>query len=1518
MPERGGPTTQSGVFYQNSVTAVYLGRLCDGASRPGARRVTHVRVETPDDVDDTVVAFDDGSVVYIQAKERLARADYSWVELWRAFATQFHREPFVRGRDRLCLCVGEAVREHSELRELCDRARAYDDASAWERALSAQHRHLVSAIGPLLAPTLPVGRDLLHAFFSHVDVDLWPLRQIEGEWVPYWMPLANRDPHHIFRLLRDRVGGAARVRGTFTAAVLRPELQRCEGIEFRAAPDMDALRAAVRDCGALLRQHKATLGETEVHIQRAVVRDMQDWALDQTVTRRVGLLLDDAGRGKTVVMRDVMTELEARGVTVLAIKADQQLAGLDDAAGLHERLRLPEPVERVASRLVADGPVVVIVDQLDALALSLARNQNGLNAVLDLIARIRAVPGTTTLISCRRFDRNTDPRLKRLEVGREFPLPLLDDAELDPVLTVLEIEPGALAPATRELLRTPLHLDVFARLAAAPDSASTRLRGMQSLQELYTALWQEVVVAPTASGVSAGARVRLLRAMTERMHRDQRLSVPQSYVVGLPDAEAGAAADTLASSGLLIQVRAEWGLLHQSFFDYCYARFFVEDGHDLAVAVLASDQGLFARPQVVHVLAYLRGYDHSSYVRTLTELVAARDLRFHLRDLVLRWVAAQPDPLDSEWRLMYSRLLDPATRLHAIQVMMGHPVWLTRLTGGALDGLLAGEAAFVDEGLVPYLASIVDSDVQASVAELVRPWFSRDGPWPARAQSVGQRIRAWRTPNAVALFEELVHRLPLERVRHLFELDDVAAADPAAGCRLVRGLLDRILAAYADEPAGNTRVLRGLADGLEVLNGSAGQQALGTVSTAAPEAFLETMVPWLERAVTTDDGCALRATDRFYAPDPITPYVTDEGLVIRHALIQAYVSALASLANTDGVAFVRAVERLASLAYTTPHLILNHVFRQLASDHATSALTYVLGDVRRLRLGWNDAYHSRMLLRALAPHLGANDFARLEAFILQETGHLYRSADGRASLRWRGVDQLHLLRALARERLSGAALACLRELERKFPDVYATDSPTTVGGGFVGPPIPVEACARMSDTSWLGAMHKYAGNVRHEDILRGGAMQLARVFAEQVKVDPARFGSLADRLPDDVDDDYVNALFDGLAESACPPEWLFAVIRRFASPGRKGVHRHAAWAVEKVLERGAQLPDDLLDRLDQWVRGEPRTDEPFYEERDDLSAGALNTDRGAALRVLMRALARDSSDTAVAQRWALIDTVVRDPSPVVAAAGLAALLPLLDADRSRATDLFEALVRSHPRLVTTTAYARFLYYASYGQFRRLGPYIRDLMQARSPRDRQRGAELAVLGALSSAGLEDDAARALANELAESAITGALEWRQGAARIFAHNWADYPGPECQAGLVRLFNDSAVEVRREAAWMTHRLRPEHVVVRQTFLSEFAASHAARSGAHDFAEHLWQHGLLDPAWALSVVATLLENPYADEEGPWFGGGESLVRLVLRVYTEQSAGTALRERATTLFDQLMQRFAGYAMAAISEWDRS
>jgi len=74
MPEPGGPTAQAGIHYQNTVAALFLGRMLDPQKRPDSDRVTGVRVEVPTDVDDTVVDFADGHCAYIQAKRALSKS----------------------------------------------------------------------------------------------------------------------------------------------------------------------------------------------------------------------------------------------------------------------------------------------------------------------------------------------------------------------------------------------------------------------------------------------------------------------------------------------------------------------------------------------------------------------------------------------------------------------------------------------------------------------------------------------------------------------------------------------------------------------------------------------------------------------------------------------------------------------------------------------------------------------------------------------------------------------------------------------------------------------------------------------------------------------------------------------------------------------------------------------------------------------------------------------------------------------------------------------------------------------------------------------------------------------------------------------------------------------------------------------------------------------------------------------------------------------------------------------------
>src|SRR5215211_6378037 len=154
MPEAGGPTTQSGILYQNSVAALFLGRLCDAASRLDRERVMRVRAEAPAHVDDTVVTFADKHALYIPAKENVRMGDDAWKKLWRDFAKQSRQPDFQRGQDRLALYTGTVHDEHHVLRELCERAHGKESYAEWWDSLNEAQRDQVIRLRPIVDQAL--------------------------------------------------------------------------------------------------------------------------------------------------------------------------------------------------------------------------------------------------------------------------------------------------------------------------------------------------------------------------------------------------------------------------------------------------------------------------------------------------------------------------------------------------------------------------------------------------------------------------------------------------------------------------------------------------------------------------------------------------------------------------------------------------------------------------------------------------------------------------------------------------------------------------------------------------------------------------------------------------------------------------------------------------------------------------------------------------------------------------------------------------------------------------------------------------------------------------------------------------------------------------------------------------------------------------------------------------------------------------------------------------------------------
>lgn len=1523
MPEAGGPTTQSGIRYQNSVAALFLGRLCDAVPRPDRERVVQVRAEAPVDVDDTVITFGDDHLLYIQAKENVRRGDPAWHKLWDDFDTQFHNPAFRCGHDRLGFYTGTIHDGYNTLKEICERAFGSTTYIEWWGRLTEAQREEVNRIRPFLRTT-GTANEPLRAFFASIDLVIWELRHIEQDLVYSWIPPGNQTQSTAFRLLRDYIGGEARIRRVVTAQTLQDDVR--DSITFTAPIDITDLRAAVAACGALLRQHKHTIAQTDQHIRRNVVADIIAWLRDTTSEQNVSMLLDQAGMGKTVVMRDVLEELEENGSPVLAIKVDQQLSGVTCADDLPAKLQIPETLERTVRRLTRHyGPVVVLIDQIDALSLSLARDQAALNVVLDLIARLRLIPDVRILVSCRKFDYDNDPRLNRMNICSPFHLVPLTDAEIANLLQAADVDFAALPASTQHLLRTPLHLDLFMQVfnnkaKAMPVLAPHEPLALTSLQELYHLLWRDVILKAEPNSPPPAHRVELLQTLTDYMNTHQQTSAPQAlfYSPAYQYQHLYPSAQWLASAGILVPTPTDWTFLHQTFFDYCYARQLVEQ-HQNLVEVLLQSQGLHTRPRLLQILTYLRGTRVQQYLPLLNQLLNAQHLRYHLRDLLVRWLGALVNPTDKELVLAQRWLADSARRAGLLLAMHGNPGWLTRLTSTLHQNLLALDEQEIDTLILPYLASLIDP-AQVEVVRLLRPYLGTTARWNKRIAWILLRIRDWQTDEVIALFEDVV---TLDRsivTDFRFECHKIATVNPLAGCRLLHVMLDLTLDQFIDkyqaqqqEPQRFNRILNTvhLKSELEHLSASSIVEACTVVSQAVPAYFVEVMVPWLERVLRLDWVDSGEKSQ--YSSDKLSHGWYNNTYVVTNTLIHCLITALTYLAQTEPGTFHHYTERLARLPYETPQQLLSHIYRAVPDRFAEEAWRFLLEDRRRFHLGDSERYDTRQLITSIYPYLTPAQRIACEAAIIAWT--FDEKPRDLLDLRWRGIHQLMLLQAIPDHLLTDQGRRYVQELERKFPDEQFFNDPSIIHFRVVISPISLEAARRMSDRAWLRAMQHYQNNRRHPDSPKGGADELAGVLGTLMKDQPERFFKLLERMPDTIDDSYLNVYIERFAEADVSIDYLIAIIRRFGRQAGRRIRRTIHAALEKCAH--IDLPDDILALLEDSIRAHPDDyEQAACREHKDLFQAYINTDRGTGLRALMRYLDQRHGAAATEKRWALIAYAANDSSLVLRAGAIEELLYMLRQDRPRAIGLFEQLVTGNASLLCTHCAGEFIYYSLYQQFARIQPYIHMVMQSDAAQCRQRGAELACIAALSPHVMETEAALAVAQALANDALHGHTDWRRGAARVYAANLVHGSRESCEMALHILMHDDDDEVRRHVSTVFRQLTSYHFFELQSFIEAYAASKSLYSMTKFFGDYLWENSILFPEQTLNILDIALHNPHRPDRDTGFFDGEEFIRAVLRVYTDQTADDHLRNRAMDLFDRLLEHYPRQAQGILAEWD--
>jgi energy-coupling factor transporter ATP-binding protein EcfA2 len=385
------------------------------------------------------------------------------------------------------------------------------------------------------------------------------------------------------------------------------------------------------------------------HIERKETKRLYEWiqkALEGEEDN-IAVLTGGAGCGKTVILKDLLNLLNESSIPVLGLKSDKKYLNLENInkSIFDGEVNILEAFRQLSLK---HKTVVILVDQIDALSQSLSTNRTQIKAYLSLINQLSRLDRIRIIISCRKFDLNYDADLRQFTHKTIFEVSNLTDPEIEPVLRKLTGNELSYFPKELiELLRTPLHLEVFCRIY----NNSKITNEIKSLQDLYRNLWNQKVKEVKGKTDIDPLRLEsvIFDIANQIYERQDNLSVPVELLDQYYDE-----VKYLRTEGLITGEKGSIQFFHQTFYDYCYARDFVErqGGHLYNYLVALAHQGLFIRSSIRQVLSYLRTYNPKQYISELRKLLFSEGIRYHIKRLVVDHLSFESNPTFKELEII--------------------------------------------------------------------------------------------------------------------------------------------------------------------------------------------------------------------------------------------------------------------------------------------------------------------------------------------------------------------------------------------------------------------------------------------------------------------------------------------------------------------------------------------------------------------------------------------------------------------------------------------------------------------------------------------------------------------------------------------------------------------------------------------------------------------------------------------------------------------------------------------------
>ncbi|PIT36520.1 hypothetical protein BHC43_10485 [Snodgrassella alvi] len=915
----------------------------------------------------------------------------------------------------------------------------------------------------------------------------------------------------------------------------------------------------------------------------------------------VTLLTAEAGMGKSVLLLQLHDYLQQQNIVSIPVRLDRRrpennLTEFGKALGF-----ISSPAVCV-KKFAAGKQIVFILDQLDAIRWTTVHSCQALEICRQFVQSIIELRkkgiNISVVLAARTFDMYEDIALSGWIESIDKECAKIKVSELS-AATVSEKIAGyenysVLTIEKKRILSIPLWLGFYLAIAKRIQSAPK----FDNKLELVKKFWDNRMQEVKQCGVDVSAALAQVDRIIDILISNNCLSIAENIVVA-----GNGELSALISVGLLSSQNNQISFRHQALLDYRVGNALFQTALNSPAKLLVAlgakeEQMLTRREQLKYAMNLLLQTNQQSFCKCVETILFAENVRFHLKHLILCCIKE------------IQELKYPARQL--VDTIIAEPQFCEQfLLNGCISNSYIIKYLIEKKYIAKWLHSSEDNlsilsinllfsvvrDIPNSVVNEITPLIGQS----EQLDNIIRRTLPKDLENdADVLFEFRKKLIKKGYTPENVNWKILAKKNPQRALLLIRMILDIYwadLCAITDSDNYDRNTL-------DSNNCNWPEQTTKFVMELAklePQAVTKFLLEYINPIFA--DNSEKKVVDKwFYQLQKPIGHKTS----IQRTIFELLEVAGKELQSKPYQLFVLTNPYLNTSNPILIHIMANMLLN-LSSEYADMVLNWLLIKPKRLCCG-NFWYESEWnlagkLIEKFSPDCSDELIKLLEQTIyylppsrnINDIKSILASRKhGKYEHYW-GKAQFILLSQLDEHRKSIKTKELIAVLQRKFGNYKNINHGYIVKefGGWVSSPLPKEKI--LSDNSWrkliltpIARLNSNKWNQKSENQLtESNIKNYAHDFETNVRNQPSRFARLALTLPKTIDEEFIDALFNGLINSArnnvdekfqsewqpCPDDLLEQVILHF-------YHKKPVLSLVKLIARRVECFSKLyIDKL---------------------------------------------------------------------------------------------------------------------------------------------------------------------------------------------------------------------------------------------------------------------------------------------------------------------------------------------------